>query len=414
MDIKIIPSQLKGTVSIPASKSILHRMLICSALSDGTSEISNITISDDIKATAKALTAMGAKADISDRCALIKGISDIPEQASIDCRESGSTLRFIIPIVAALGISCEFFGHGKLPERPITPYIREFSSKGICFEYNNTMPFNMSGKLKSGTFTIEGDISSQFITGLLFALPILDGDSEIVLSSPLQSVPYVNITLDCLRKHGIDITEKNNNYYIKGNQKYLPYSGEAEGDFSQAAFFLTANALGSDIETVNLNDKSVQGDKKILEILSQIGYNKYNKSKLRAFSADVSNIPDLVPILAVLACFCDGTSELNNAARLRIKESDRLHSVTSVINSLGGCIEEYSDRLVIHPVEYLSGGKIDSFGDHRIVMSAAVASTRCREPVIICNAEAVQKSYPGFFDDFNNLGGNSNVIHLES
>lgn len=412
MDIKITPNKLKGTVNIPSSKSVTHRMLICAALSDGNSVLSGITMSKDIEATINALTQIGAEITVKDDVITVKGTNFTSKNAVLNCNESGSTLRFMIPVVCALGISSVFKGKGKLPERPITPYLREFTSKGIAFDYENTMPFTVSGKLIGGKYTLEGDISSQFITGLLFALPLCSEDSEIILSSPLQSKPYVDITIDCLKKFGIEINETGNGYFVKGHQKYLPFSENIEGDYSQAAFYFVANALGSDIKIENVNDKSVQGDKKILEILSEIGYNE-NVSGLKCFCVGVGDIPDLVPILTVLGCFCNGVSKITNAGRLRIKESDRLEAIACVLNKLGGKVTVLNDELIIEPINHFVGGTIDSFNDHRIVMATAIASTKCDGEIIIENANTVEKSYPEFFRDFNNLGGKSYVICLE-
>lgn len=412
MDVVIKPSKLSGTVAAPASKSVAHRMLISAALSDGKSVISGLNMSRDIEATISALTALGADIAVNDGVAEVVGIKSAAENAVIDCCESGSTLRFIIPIIAALGTSAELHGEGKLPERPITPYIREFPKKGVTFEYNNTMPFKMSGRLQSGVFELEGNISSQFISGLLFALPLLSGDSEIRLTSHLESKPYADMTIDAISRFGVRIEEREWGYFIPGGQSYKPADVTVEGDFSQAAFFYVASAIGSDVNITNLLPNSRQGDKKIVEILREIGYTN-NSGSLAPFKVDVSDIPDLVPILCVLGCFCDGVSEIYNAGRLRIKESDRLKAISTTLNELGGRVAEKPDGLVIYPVRGLIGGTVDSFNDHRIVMAAAIASTRCHCPVTIRGAEAVRKSYAHFFEDFNKLGGKAHVINLE-
>lgn len=410
MDIKITPSKLKGTVNIPSSKSITHRMLICAALSNGKSKISNITFSKDIYATINALTAIGADIKIHEDSATVLGINKVADSSEIDCCESGSTLRFLIPITAALGINSTYTGQGRLPERPITPYLREFTHCGITFEYHNTMPFNMSGKLKPGKFKLEGNISSQFITGLLFALPLLEGDSEIIMMSELESKPYADMTIQCLSNFGIEITETGNGYFIKGSQKYKPQNIIVEGDYSQAAFFYTANILGNDIQINNLMENSLQGDKKIVEITKNLCYNE--NSEPNGFSINAADIPDLVPILGVLGTFCQGKSLIYGAERLKIKESNRLESTSAALNALGGNVTAENDGLSIsHSV--LKGGVVDSFGDHRIAMSAAIAATICSEPVIIKNADAVEKSYPDFFKDYQKLGGIINVITLE-
>ncbi|MCM1226492.1 MAG: 3-phosphoshikimate 1-carboxyvinyltransferase [Clostridium sp.] len=412
MDIEIIPSKLKGEVSIPSSKSMTHRMLICAAMSKGTSVISNVTFSKDIYATIDALKTCGAEISVSEESVTVKGIENPPENAEIDCCESGSTLRFMIPVTAALGINAIYKGQGRLPERPITPYLRELTKNGITFDYGNTMPFAVKGKLKSGVFEIEGDISSQFITGLLFALPLLDGDSEIRLMSKLESKPYADMTISCLDRFGVEILETQNGYSIKGGQKFIPINAAVEGDYSQAAFFYAANFLGSDVKINNLFDKSVQGDKKIVEIIKSLCYNNNDPSNTDGFNVDASDIPDLVPILGVIGTFSKGRSVIYNAARLKIKESDRLETTANALNALGGRVTASDDGLVIEHSE-LKGGTVDSAGDHRIAMSAAIASTVCTEPVIIKNAGSVEKSYPDFFKDYINLGGTANVINME-
>ena len=405
MDIKITPSGLSGKVRIPSSKSVAHRMIICASLA-GSSEINGIDFSKDIDATIQAMNALGAVINKNSNSVDIPDGIRPPEKAVIDCIESGSTLRFIIPIASALGVETEFHGQGRLPQRPIDIYTRELSRHGIRFDYNNTMPFTISGKLTGGRYEIEGNVSSQFITGLLFALPLLDTDSEIVLTSRLESRPYVDITIDVLKKYGIAIQENENGFYVKGNQKYLPHNDTVEGDFSQGAFFYVANAIGSDVTLENLNPDSVQGDKKILEIISQF-------KKDGHFRADCSDIPDLVPILSVLASYGTGESVIYNAERLKIKESNRLETTASLINNIGGNAEVTQDGLIIRPTGNMTGGIVDSAGDHRITMASAIAGTMTSGDVIIKGAEAVEKSYPDFFKDYENTGGVINVISME-
>jgi len=413
MNLQIKPHKLKGTVSIPSSKSITHRAIICAALAGGISNLSGIDYSKDIDATLQIMEAFGAHIKKGDSNVVLSGIVSASHTSIADCCESGSTLRFLIPVAAALGIRTEFRGQGRLPQRPITPFIRELSQKGVTFHYDNTMPFLMEGKLQSGAFRLEGDISSQFITGLLFALPLLDGDSEIIMTSPLQSKPYVDLTIDCMQKFGVSVEETpEGNYKVRGNQTYQAANMQMEGDFSQAAFFYVANYLGNNVELNNIPEKSVQGDRKILVIISEMCYNKEN-GKNAAFHVDATDIPDLVPILAVLGTFGDGISVITGARRLRIKESDRLTAVSQLLNNLGGCVYVHEDGLEIHPVPTLHGGTVDSFGDHRIAMCAAIAATRCTEAVTILGAECVEKSYPAFFDDYQSLGGIANGIILE-
>lgn len=410
MDIEITPSKLRGEVDIPSSKSMTHRMLICAALAHGKSVISNVSFSKDIYATIDALKAMGAEIKTGDRQVTVKGIENKKEKADIDCCESGSTLRFVIPIVCALGISGRFFGQGRLPERPITPYIRELSAKGISFDYNNTMPFGVTGQLKPGVFELEGDISSQFITGLMFALPLLPGDSEIVMTSPLQSKPYADMTVSCLESFGVKVEETDRGYFIRGGQEYKAKSMPVEGDYSQAAFFYVANVLGNDIKINNLIADSTQGDKKIVEITENLCYNEDGMPV--GFTVDATDIPDLVPILAVLGTYCEGKTVIYGAKRLKIKESDRLKAISDAVNALGGNIKVTDDGLEIFHAR-LKGGTADSAGDHRIAMSAAIAATICSEKVVIRRAESVEKSYPDFYKDYRNSGGNADVITLE-
>lgn len=410
MEVKITPKKLIGRVSAPSSKSASHRVMIAAALAGGVSELSNISSSKDIEATAGAMTALGANILCDDGVYTVMGIKTPAEKAVVDCCESGSTLRFIIPIAAALGCECEFRGSGKLPERPITPYIREMGKHGVTItRQEGVMPFSMSGKLTGGEYELEGNISSQFITGLLFALPLCAENSVIRLTSRLESKPYVDMTVDTLKLFGIEIGESEGEngfpiYTVKGGQKYRSANCTVEGDYSQAAFFFAANAFGSEVIIDNLNENSVQGDKKILEIIEKIGYNK-NNGKLSAFTADVSDIPDLVPILAVLGCFTDGTSRIVGAERLKIKECDRLSAISEAMNNIGGKVKVCGDSLEIEPVEKFRSGKIEGCNDHRIVMASAIASTMAEGEIIITDAEAVQKSYPNFWNDFRSLGG---------
>lgn len=415
MNVRIKPSKLIGRVNAPSSKSFSHRMLIAAALAGGVSEISNISASEDIDATVGALAALGAKIFREGNTYTVMGIKTPAASAVIDCRESGSTMRFIIPIAAALGCSCEFRGKGKLPERPITPYIRELGKNGaVITKTEGVMPFVMNGTLKGGNYVLEGDISSQFITGLLFALPLCSGNSVIRLASKLESKPYADMTVEALSRFGISIDESEDKdglpvYRIRGGQKYRSADVSVEGDYSQAAFYFVANALGSEVQVDNLIENSVQGDKKILEIIGGISYNKINGTgvkKLPAFTADVSDIPDLVPILAVLGCFTDGTSRITGAKRLKIKESNRLEAIASALENIGGKITVGDDSLEIEPVDGFHSGVIDGCNDHRIVMASAIASTMADGEITITGAEAVAKSYPDFWTDFASLGGN--------
>lgn len=425
MKIKLFPSVLKGTVKIPPSKSISHRAIIAAALSGGTSKISNLIFSDDIKATISALKNIGADFTVLSDSLIVKGISFTPPNAVINCGESGSTLRFIIPIAAALGIESEFTGKGRLPIRPLTPYINEFPKKNInILKYdNNMLPLKISGKLTGGKYNVDGNISSQFITGLLFALPLLETDSRIEIIGRLESKPYVDITISVLKSFGIEIDEIPSGYFIRGGQKYHPSDYTIEGDYSQAAFFLTASCIGNnEISCKGLSVNTTQGDREIIDILKKCGcrvdvsvnnITVHRPHVLTAFDADVSDIPDLVPILAVLASLCSGTSKMLNAERLRIKESDRIMSTAAMLDNLGVKTHQAYDSLTVIGAEKIQGGYVSSFNDHRIAMACSVMASAAGEPIILDGAEAVNKSFPSFFDIYKNIGGKFNVIDME-
>ncbi len=405
MDIRIRPSVLSGSVNIPPSKSISHRALVCAALAKGESRIKGLLKCEDIDATRGALEALGAKFRDEDGVTIVTGIDEPPQNADIDCRESGSTLRFLIPVAAALGVESVFYGGGKLPERPITPYLEELPKHGVLF-LSDRMPYHIAGKLNSGRFNVTGDISSQFVTGLMLALPLTESGGNIVLTSPLQSKPYADITVDCMKSFGIESMEYAGNYAVK-NGAYRPSDFTVEGDCSQAAFFAVANMLGGKVELRGLDPNTVQGDRAVFDIIDNMikiggGYS--------GFDIDASDIPDLVPVLTVLATFADSPSRIRGCKRLRIKESDRLAAISTVLNSLGADVTANESELVIRGVKRLRGGVCDSFNDHRITMSLAIASQRCDGPLVIKGAECVAKSYPTFFEDFKALGGDFDVI----
>lgn len=422
MRIEFKPSKLQGTIKIPPSKSVSHRSIICAALADGISHINNIVLSKDIQVTLDAVKALGADYTINDQTVFITGIKSPPKYCDIDCCESGSTLRFLIPIACALGVCTEFYGAGKLPSRPITPYITELGKSGIMFKYNNTMPFSVEGQLKNGEFYINGDISSQFVTGLLFALPLLKGDSEIIINGKLESKPYVSMTIDVLQQFGVVISETPKGYFVQGSQKYSPNDYAVEGDYSQAAFFAVAGVCGGTVTVEGLDINTTQGDKEIFDILAKCGasvdetsngFTVSKNKKLLPFEADVSNIPDLVPILAVLACMCAGKSIISGAKRLKIKESDRLEAISESLNRIGGKLIPFDDKLEIYGVDCFQGGFADSFNDHRIAMSVAIAALYSKGKIILNQAESINKSYPDFYRDYNSLGGKADVINME-
>ncbi len=415
-DIRVYPATPGGAVAAPPSKSAAHRALICAALADGKSIVAPVAESDDMAATAQVLRAMGAQIIREADTAAVTGGACAAGEVTLDCRESGSTLRFLMPIAAALGLTATFTGQGRLPQRPIGILAGQLRQHGITFT-SETMPFTISGRLSGGRFTLPGDVSSQFVSGLLFALPLVDADSEIVLNSPLQSAGYVDMTLDALRRSGVRIEQSADGFRIQGNQSYRAGSRTVEGDYSNAAFWLCAGAAGGDISVSGLSADSIQGDRTIIKIISNFGgrINACNdvvtsrRAPLSGCRVDASPIPDLIPAIAVMACFARGDTEIYNAVRLRIKESDRLATVSALLQGLGGSVSEYPDRLVIHGGK-LRGGTVDGANDHRIVMAAAIAALFCAEPVTIRGAHAVSKSYPNFFDDLTKLGGRYDVV----
>lgn len=415
--VKITPSPLCGTVNIPPSKSFAHRAVISALLSGETTVIKNIDLSADITATLNCAKQLGAVHTYNKKDKTVTlSKQDKPKAPLFDCGESGSTLRFFIPIAMALCDAAEFTGQGRLMERPLDPYFEIFKEKGISFSLKNKI-LHIKGKLQSGTYTIDGTVSSQFITGLLFALPLLEGDSKIQIKGTLTSKAYVDITLDVLKDFGINIKNKNYSVFIiTGNQKYKSQTYTVEGDFSQAAFWLTAGALGCDVSCSGLNTNSLQGDKEIINIIKNTGakVELLNQTTLKArpvpdmhgITVDADAIPDLVPILAVLFSFCKGTSRIENAGRLRIKESDRLAAITAELKKLGADITEGEDFLEIHGKQILNGSEASSWNDHRIAMALSVAACRCEGMVTIDGAKkAVKKSYPDFFKDYKSLGG---------
>ena len=327
----------------------------------------------------------------------------------------------MIPVAAAGGIDAEFTGSGSLVTRPIGLYNDILPDKGVTLDSNNGLPLKIGGKLKAGVFKVPGNISSQFISGLLFALPLLRGDSDIILTSPIQSAGYINMTIRTMEKFGIEVDVTDTGWHVRGSQRYIPSDYKTDGDWSQAAFFLVSGAINGEITVNNLNTDSKQGDRKIAELLREFGAEviqeadsaTVKKSKLSAIEINASQIPDLVPALAVCASFAEGTTKIINAERLRIKESDRLKSTAALINSLGGNAVELPDGLEITGSEKLIGGTAKGFNDHRIVMSAAVCAAGAQNPIICTDALSVNKSYPEFFNDYNSVGGKSEIMDQE-
>ena len=417
MNIVIEPSPLKGEIAAIPSKSVAHRMLICAALADGPTTLRIPKTSDDIDATADCLRALGAAITVNNEDYIVEPIAQIENIPLLDCGESGSTLRFLLPVAAAAADRCRFDGHGRLPERPLSDLTDAMKEHGVSFD-GEKLPFTIGGRLRGGIYRLPGNVSSQYITGLLLALPLCEEDSVIELTTALESASYIDITLSVLKTFGITVHCERNRYIIPGKQVFRsPGTLPVEGDWSNAAFFLTAAALNNDIAMTGLNPNSAQGDRKIIALLEQLGAvtQKDNgrltlrSDDLKGCTIDIQDTPDLLPVLSVAAAFAQGKTTFINAARLRLKESDRLASSAAMIENLGGRAEVGEDELTVYGTG-LIGGTVESCNDHRIAMSAAVAATRCSKPVTILHAEAVKKSYPGFYNDYNKTGGKAHVL----
>lgn len=399
MKATIYPSVLSGEIEAIASKSQAHRLLICAALADRETHIRCSTLSADIEATAACLRALGAKIDYSDGGFTVVPVRELPSSAVIDVGESGSTLRFLLPVVCALGVETTVVMHGRLPERPLSPLWEELERHGARLSRPTADTIRVTGILSGGDYILAANVSSQFISGLLFALPLLGTESPIRLTGTLESAAYLEMTVRALHAFGVEVDYDDGSFRLAAGQVYVsPGEAVVEGDWSNAAFWICADRiLGGTLSITGLDPDSPQGDRAA------------EKTSLRiaAGSAvvDCRDIPDLVPVLAVLASVSPGQTRFVNAGRLRIKESDRLAATTSLLRELGGEVEELPDGLIVTGVSSLTGGEVDSVNDHRIAMSAAVAALACREPVILHGAQAVNKSYPAFWDDYRRLGG---------
>lgn len=386
MNVTILPGTLKGAVTPPSSKSQTHRAVLALMLAQGEGKLSNLAVSEDIQAT-------------QDCVAALK--SGQPAQADglplLDCGESGSTLRFLIPVALAVRGGGHFTGRGRLMERPQGPYIRLFEEKGILWKQEEAC-LTVAGQLEPGVYALPGNVSSQFITGLLYALPLLPGDSQIVLTTPLESRGYVDMTLDMLRRFDIKVEEQEDGFLVPGNQTYQARDLTLEADWSGAAFWYAANFLGAQVDIQGLNPDSVQGDR-------QIGTLYWKLARPGDVDIDLSQCPDLAPPLAVMAAVRKGTTRFVHAGRLRMKESDRLETIARTLNALGAKAQVGEDTLTLEGLDHLKGGTVDGCNDHRIAMMAAVAAVACKEPVTILGAECVKKSYPRFWEDYTALGG---------
>ena len=432
---KIIPRILHGGVLVPSSKSMGHRMCICAGLSGNRCVVDNIAVSKDIEATNRCLKGLGVA--VTEVPSLHQGRTafqyswrhEFPSNpVTADCGESGSTLRFFIPLGALCNVPFTFEGHGKLVSRPLQPYYAIFDRQELRYRTaeNGHLPLTVAGRLQPEDYLLPGDVSSQFVSGLLFALPLLEADSTLEILPPLESASYIELTLSSLRMFGIDIKRSDPlHYMIPGGQTYRAPSDrvQVEGDWSQAAFWLVSGAIGSrnGLCCKGLSEASLQGDKAVLKILRNMGANitlqddafSILQSRLHGCEIDAADCPDLVPVLSVAAAAAEGTTHIVNAGRLRIKECDRLAAMHSELVKLGADVTEEPEGLIIKgkPEGLAGGAAVNSWNDHRIAMSMAVAALVCKEPVILTGGESVSKSYPEFWNDYAVVGGKAEKIN---
>lgn len=417
----ITPSPIAGALAPPPSKSAAHRFLLAAALGarqGQRADVRGVQLSADMEATLRAAAGLGVDARIEGGAVRFVPSPRREAPVTVDCGESGSTLRFLIPVYAALGIPATFTGDGRLPERPLGVYADLLPAHGVRWKSAGGLPLAISGRLSGGEFALPGDISSQFITGLLFALPLCREDSRIRLTTPLESAGYVDMTLQVLRQAGIRVEPLEDGWFIPGSQTYQPLDTAVESDWSQAAFLLAAGALGGEVTLTGLNPASAQGDREALSLFRRFGAAVEEapgrivcrKAPLHGIDIDAAQIPDLVPVLAVTAALADRVTHITGAARLRLKESDRLAAVADGIRRLGGRVEEGPDFLTITGVPRLTGGRAEGYNDHRIVMALSMAALGCEAPVTVTDAQSVAKSWPAFFEDYRAIGGTAHVI----
>lgn len=412
--VRVLPSVFNGEVTLPPSKSDVHRAILCASLARGKSVISPVDMSQDILATIDCAKALGADITVDGSTVYVDGTNLFGSKAAeLNCRESGSTLRFFIPVAAAGGVAATFTGKGRLPQRPIGIYLDCLPKFGVKCTTEGGLPLDISGRLQSGCFEVPGNVSSQFITGLLLALPLTGKDCTIAVTSPLQSVGYINMTIRTMGVFGVKVETTENGYFIKGGQSYKPCRYTCEGDWSQAAFFMAAGALGGRLTLKGLRTDSIQGDMQCLEIFKEFGADvtvtpngiTVTGGDLKGISIDATQIPDLVPILAVTAAFAKGSTNIYGAERLRIKESDRLNAISTCLNKVGARVTEKPDGLIIEGVKNAAGGSVEGYNDHRIVMSMAICAEKSTAPIEISDKESINKSYPSFFEDYKKVKG---------
>ena len=422
MRVKIHPSKIHGKLRIPSSKSMAHRALICASLAEGTSTLSGIDASKDIEATIACMESLGAKIIASQDQIQVTGtnLKSQGKEILCPCNESGSTMRFLIPVASLTNDPVTFTGQGRLLERPMEIYARLFHNQGLAF-VQDSKGIRIQGALKPGDITIEGNISSQFISGLLFALPLLSKESTITVLKPYESRSYVELTLEMLRNFGIRIEKiHQTKYHIPENQTYQAQTLPVEGDYSQAAFFSVLATLQGKLTLTNLKQDSHQGDKSILDLLKKAGAKlmiqkdsiQIEHHELHAQTIDLADCPDLGPILCVLASFCPGTTHFIHAGRLRIKESDRVQAMETELKKWGVAIQTTEDTITIHGKrEYdCQNVVIDGHNDHRIVMAMTIFGLCAQTACIIEGAQAITKSYPTFFEDIEKIHGKVEIL----
>lgn len=415
MNVTIHKPLSEGSIEVVPSKSITHRALIAAALARGKSLIKRPLESEDTEATIDMLRALGVTITKTNLGIEVESKGIQKPTRVLFANESGSSLRFLVPVALLSESKVTFDGKPGLKKRPISEYLRVFDQMGVQYrQFDENLPLEISGKMVPGEYTISGNISSQFVTGLLYALPLLKGDSKLLLDTPLESKDYVDMTISIQREFGVEIEEINQGYFIRGNQKYIKKSFEVSGDFSQAAFHIVAGILGANITLSKIAKNTHQADEKILELVKMMGGQiNYDNGIIKPISSvtsgrviDLSQCPDIGPIMAVLCALSDGTSHLINASRLRIKESDRITAITTELNKLGAKISETKDGMIIEGVKnFKSNMNLYSWNDHRIVMALAIAAIKTDGPIRITNAEAIKKSYPTFFEDYVKLKG---------
>lgn len=423
MDMTIFPHAVSGCLSAIPSKSYVHRALICASLADRPTSLSCTETNRDMDATAACLTALGAtvqKQPDQYHITPIPRTAHPTDPAILDCGESGSTLRFLLPVAAALGRSSVFLAHGRLSERPLSPLFEELQAHGVTCSEKGRFPLSLHGQLTAGRFCLDGGVSSQFFTGLMLALPLLSAESNVQIQGRLESAPYLALTESVMHAFGVNACREGSTIAIRPQQFRSPGMLTSEGDWSNAAFWLVAGAIGGDITLTGLQATSRQGDRSIVSLLRAMGAQivctgetvRVCRSALHGIPIDATDIPDLVPILSIAAAAAQGETVITGAARLRLKESDRIQSVCAMLRAMDVSCTETKDGLCIqgaaagslpirHPVT------VDACNDHRIAMSAAIASLLCSDHLTICGAEAVEKSYPAFFRDFRAVGGHT-------